>query len=388
MRIRVISQLAAVICMAVLGTVIAHSQSTPDLPVDDGSGTDIGTGVTPGVSSGSILTLSSYTRVSPTEKAGLGTGAAIFNGTLYLAWKGMGNDYFNISHSTDATGKTISSPITLTNGEFGIMNSAPSLAVYNGVLYAAFTDGYGKVQLTSSTDGSTFSTPSQVLFYGPGTGSSNSGAYAGWVDSAPTLVVFDGNLYVFFQVADNDDGHYVISANVSNGGGSYNPGPCSYTPSSTQTQAIDHSSVGAAVLQNTLVVGMQVANPNGANSLMVCNAYSASYPGFFTNITSISPGSGISAASYVDVNSNASLYFAFKDNTSSNYLSIAGTTDGVSFSPFSYSNTDSRFTKGVLQINGQSPWEIAPTIVNYNNGYLVFYTANDNTHYIYSAYSE
>lgn len=319
-----------------------------------------------------IPTFTNYVRLSPDTKAGLGNTATVFNGTIYLAMKGMGNNNFYLSTSTNGSSVTTSSR---SDGEFGLMNFAPSLTVYNNMLYAAFVDGYGDVYLTTSTGGTaaSFSTPTRI--YGPGSyGNSLS------PDGPPTLVLYNGYLYVFFELVDQTNGNQIQSL-YFDGTSWHAAGSCAYRPSSVATGATDHSAVGAAVLNNKLIVGTQVGSSSTSNVLMVCNATSVNDPGNFITYSSINPEGGISATVY-----GSALYFAFKSNLSANYLQITGTQDGTTFNMPGVI-FDGYQTQYVERINGQTGYEIAPALVVFNSRLWVYMTANDSTHYLYEIQS-
>ncbi len=315
-----------------------------------------------------IPNFNNYVRLSPDTKAGLGASATLFNGAVYLAMKGMGNNNFYLSTTTNGSGVTTTSR---SDGEFALLNFAPSITVYNNSLYMAFTDGYGHVYLTNSGGGaaSSFSTPQ--LIYEPG-------QYGNYLmpNSPPTLVVFNGYLYVFFELVDQANGNQIQSL-YYDGSSWHASGSCAYVPRSVASGATDHSAVGAAVFNSKLVVGAQIGSSSTSNVLSVCTATGVSDPGNFITYSSINPEGGIAAGLY-----NGGLYFAFKSNSTANYLVLTGTKDGTTFT------TPGVFFDGIetthkIQINGTAGYEIAPALLTFNSDLWVYYTANDNTHYLY-----
>jgi hypothetical protein len=313
-----------------------------------------------------LAQFSNYTRLSPDTKAGLGASVAVLSGTAYLAMKGDGNNNFYISTTTDGVDVTSTSR---SDGEFGLLNYAPSIAVYNGELYVVFVDGYSDVYLTTSRGGgaSSFSTPTRI--YEPG--SFGNSLYP---DGPPTLVAFGGNLYAFFELVNETSGDQIQSI-YFNGTEWQGSGTCAYTPSSLATGATDHAAVGAAVFNSTLYVGTQIGSSSTANTLTVCSSASPSSSGTFTNYSSINPEGGISATVFL-----GDLYFGFKSNSSQNYLELAQSSDGTNFTWTIFDGVETSYK---IQINGTSGYEIAPALTVFNSDLYVFYTANDNTHYLY-----
>ena len=303
-----------------------------------------------------VLSFTSYTRLSPNTKTGLGASTAYLNGTIYLAMKGDGNDYLWLSKSTNGT--------NVTSTEYGtVINYAPSIAVFNNKLYVAYTTQSGSIYEISTTDGSIFTAP--VLVYSPSSLAATSG---------PTLVVYNGSLYAYWE----EDYTNVVPQNQIEGAvmsvdGTFwsATGLCFYSGSTSTNSPTSHSAVGAAVFNSQLFLGIQLGNSTTANTLLVCRS------GGFTSYSLIHPEGGISAAVY-----NGSLYFAYKGNTSANYLELTGTSDGSTFT-----TPGTQVTSPPIRINGTSGYEIAPSLLNYNSKLWVFYTANDNTHYLYQTHS-
>lgn len=105
-------------------------------------------------------------------------------------------------------------PITLSSGPLGsyfgqyislplqqnLSSKSPAFAAYNGRVYLASTAPSGAIQVSSTTDGGTFTNPVTV-----GTGSS----------AAPAIAAFDGDLYVAWTGSGDD--HNVYLARSSDG---------------------------------------------------------------------------------------------------------------------------------------------------------------------------
>jgi hypothetical protein len=314
--------------------------------------------------------MTSPTRISPNTKAGQGVSAALFNNTIYLAMKGMGNDNLWISKSTDGVHVTTAQYTNIT------LKYAPAMIVFNNLLYIAYVDGRtassGAVQLLSTVDGSTLSSVGSI-FVPSGIGSDVAAS------SSPTLVEYNGTLHAYWETDfTGTDTNYPYSTYKSNyirvaTMNSYDPatwnvdtGECSTSPSNRAMAPTSRSAVGAAVFNDKLYVAYQRGTSTSANTLVICNGGSS-----YTEYSSINPEGGITAIVH-----NNSLYFAFKGNTDSNYFELTGTTDGINFT-----SPGTQYT--AIRINGASGDQIAPALLNFNNELYTFNTANDNTHYLY-----
>jgi hypothetical protein len=348
MRFRSVISLSAILASAALFSFSSNAQVAPAL--DFTSPVEIGT--------------------SPQISTGMGTAATVFNGTIYLAFQSHAGGYLWISTSTD--GRNFTDPGTAYKSI--LMSYAPSIAVFNNKLYIAYTTPSGGINVISSSDGVNFSAP--VSAYTP----SGIGVEVA-ATSPPTLVVFDGDLNVFWEInypstntGEANDDNFTMSAETYNGtdwiqGNGYgcninaNQDPSILRPRSG-------SAVGAAVLNDTLYIATQLGDPqvDGSNELLVCSTANGS-----TYYPAIYPGSGISAAVF-----NGSLYLAFKYNHSNNMLELTGTDDGENF-------TTPVTSYGSIRINGNN--EIAPSIIAFNGALYAYYTANNSDHYMYMVHS-
>jgi hypothetical protein len=297
---------------------------------------------------------------SPQMSTGMGMSSAVFNNEIYVAFQSNGGNYLWISKSSDGVNYT--DPGTAYKNI--LMKYAPSIATFNDKLYIAYTTPSGGINVISSSDGINFSTP--VSPYVPsGIGTEVAAT------SPPTLVVFNGDLYVFWEInyvntnsgeAVNDN--FTMSAETYNGtdwiqGNGYG---CNINANQDPSilRPMRGSAVGAAVFNDSLYIATQLGNPeiNGSNELLVCSTSSG-----LTYYPAINPGSGISATVF-----DGSLYLAFKHNQGDNNLEITGTSDGQNFTTpvTSYSAT---------RIYGLN--EIAPSIVSFNGEMYVFTTSNN-----------
>ncbi|MBD2651905.1 FG-GAP repeat protein, partial [Synechocystis sp. FACHB-383] len=133
----------------------------------------------------------------PDQSTDLMPSLVSYQGTLYMAVKGSGNDpNIYITTSTDG-GKTWSDAIVaIANAT----NFSPSLAVYNDVLYLAYTGLDPQLNVLYSTDEGQSWSPQYAI----GQASNN----------APTLVVYQDKLFTFFTANNQTDSIlYIYSDN-------------------------------------------------------------------------------------------------------------------------------------------------------------------------------
>lgn len=249
------------------------------------------------------------------------------------------------------------------------------MAVYNGMLYLATTTTDGSINVWNSFDG--------VNFVAEGDPWIPSGVGANVAaTSAPSLVVFNGNLYAFWEsdftsngINSNQIREAVMLPNgfwQADGGGAAG---CEVSGNGYYNgiRPVSGSALGVTVFNNDLYVASQwaIGQGNGNdNQLGVCSLQHG-----LTLFPSLNPAGGVTAATYEN-----SLYIGYKSNDSNNYLEITGTQDGVNF-------TTPATQYPSVRINGDSTFQIAPSLLNYDGHLYVFETANDNTHYIYQEYS-
>ncbi|WP_330203710.1 Calx-beta domain-containing protein [Cyanobacterium sp. DS4] len=133
----------------------------------------------------------------PNQATNLMPSLVSHQGTLYMAVKGEGSST-DIYITTSTDGGITWSPATVAIA--GATNFSPSLAVYNDVLYLAYTGLDPQLNILASTDGGQTWSPQSVI----GQTSNNS----------PTLVVYQDQLFTFFT-ADNqtDSILYIYSDN-------------------------------------------------------------------------------------------------------------------------------------------------------------------------------
>jgi hypothetical protein len=117
-----------------------------------------------------------------------GVGAVSFNGYLYVAYlgtttiDGAGDAYIYTAYNSGGTTFSNKHQVTVTDGQTVAAANNPALAVFNGLLYLVYTDGYGNTQFLHSADGVNWG--SDIGFVTSGSGGS------------PSLAVFGPYLYV------------------------------------------------------------------------------------------------------------------------------------------------------------------------------------------------
>ncbi len=237
---------------------------------------------------------------TPTLSAGVAMGTApsfaVFNGKLYAAFRS--NDSRNILFVTSSTdGVNFPAATGYTNI---MMGSAPSLAVFNNKLYVAFqaNDPSHELFVTSSTDGVNFPAAQ-------GYGNIQIGG-------APSLAAYNGKLYMAFQA--NDAGNAIWIGQSSDG--------ASFTTaidSADQTNA----SPSLAVFNNALYLGFR--SNDSRNVLYVASSTSGSF-GAATPYTDVAMGTSPTLAA-----ANGALYISFQANDSSHSLFVTASTTGTGF---------------------------------------------------------
>jgi len=126
-----------------------------------------------------------------------GVSLSVFNGKLYMAWKGMNADeglWFSSFNGTAWAAQQNVAGVATSTG--------PSLAVFNGKLYMAWKGMVSDQRIWySSFDGIQWA-PQQIL---PGT----------WSSVGPQLAVFQGALYAIWKGMDSDQGLWYSHFNGS-----------------------------------------------------------------------------------------------------------------------------------------------------------------------------
>ena len=234
--------------------------------------------------------------LSPNVAMGSAPSFAVFNGRLYAAFRS--NDSRNILFITSST-DGVDFPAATGYSNFQ-MGSAPSLAVFNNKLYVAFqaNDAGHELYITSSSDGVNFSAA---------TGYSNI-----TIGSAPSLTAYNGKLYLAFQA--NDPGH-ALWIGQSTDGASFTTA----VDSNDQT----NTSPSLAVFNNTLYLGFR--SNDSRNVLYVASSTNGSF-GAAVAYPSIAMGSSPTLAA-----SNGAIYISFQANDSSSSLLVTASTSGTNF---------------------------------------------------------
>ena len=286
----------------------------------------------------------------------LGTSPSltVFNGAIYLAFKG---DYSDnslwLTYSTPAGAFT--NPGRNFKNLVMLPHTAPAITTWNGKLWLAFTGSDSYVYLASSTDGITFSTSVQAVLC--------RGCQAQVSNSQPSLAVYYNQLWIAWtnsngvQYATTPDGSSWI---YNQGCGASGPTPLAGTTVALAAYKTDlYFAYGADKASNyELAVchtnGLAVGNPAGY-------AITNTYP-------SLQVGGGISM--YADP---TYMYLAYKDISTSDYIHVTGTTDGSSFTSTVYSG---------IRENGDSSTAGGTTVFN-NSTYYFAYVENSSSHHLW-----
>ena len=267
---------------------------------------------------------------SPTDSMGSTPSLARFNGKLYAAFRS--NDTRNVLYVASSTDGINFAPAQA-YPQFQ-MGSAPSLAVFNNRLYVGFqaNDSDHALYVTSSGDGVNFTQAS--------------GKFNVQIGSAPSLAAFDGRLFVAFKA--NDAGNAVWVANSTDG----NRFASTYYGNLMQTGV----SPALAAFNGRLYLA-QRANDN-SNILYVTSSSDGFGFATPTGYSGIAMGSAPALAA-----ANGALYVAFKSNDSRNILWVTASNSGGNFPS----------TPGVDQVrlSGQ------PAIAGFGSGVSIAFRAND-----------
>ncbi len=287
----------------------------------------------------------------------LGTSPSltVFNGAIYLAFKGNYSDnslwltYSTASGVFSNPGKNFKNLVMLAG-------TAPAITTWNGKLWLAFTGSDSYVYLASSSDGITFSTSIQAV--------PCLGCQAQVSNSQPSLAVYNNQLWIAWT---NSNGvqftTWTGSSWVYNQGcGSNSPLPLNATTVGLASYGSNlYFAYGANKASNyELVVchtnGLAVGNPAGY-------AITNTYP-------SLQVGGGISISTEP---SFSYMYLAYKDISTSDYIQVTGTSDGSNFTSTTYSG---------IRENGDSSTAAGTTIFN-NSTYYFAYVENSSSHHLW-----
>ena len=117
---------------------------------------------------------------------------AVFNGKLFMAWTGTDSNHsINVAESYD--GLHFGSPVVFLNNS-SVWYAAPAIAAFNGKLYLTWTGYWAHINIASSTDGLHFS--HQSLVTDPNTGAVQT------ANGSTALAAVNGKLYVAWSGTD------------------------------------------------------------------------------------------------------------------------------------------------------------------------------------------
>jgi len=262
----------------------------------------------------------------------------VWNGLVYMAYTGSNGDII-IQNSSDGVHWNNATDLGSNFRPGPALRQSPNLTVFKNTLYLGFTNSDNVIAITPGT---TTNSP------GLGVSFSDSNLYT--IDqssgSAPELIEFAEGLYCFYQ-ADNSSGAvlYVYSKNPTSSG------------NWTTDYAINENSnenITASVLNDTLYVAFHATN---SNDLLIANSTGGSD---WSANTVVNSGTYMSAS--MTTGSDGNLYIAFESDPGSN-LEVATSSNGTSWT------------------SAQVGSVTAPTgaaAVAFNNGVLVATTASSS----------
>jgi hypothetical protein len=143
----------------------------------------------------SISGLSSKITLSDTSQNG--PALAFHNNALFLAWRGSGNDNLSVSVSDDRGGSFHGKQISIETSD-----DAPALASHNGQLFMAYRGSGSEninVAVISRTASGGVAPISQKVIVGDTT------------DASPAITSHNGNLYLAFKGAGNENLNVMVS---------------------------------------------------------------------------------------------------------------------------------------------------------------------------------
>jgi len=306
---------------------------------------------------GSPLTGLSQPGNGYSNQAGTGPSATVFNGKIYFAFiANDSSDTLWITTSTD--GSTFTYPGANYLGIVMQAHTAPSITTWNNELWIAYTGTSGQIYLISSPDGTTFTSPTAVLYE---TGSPFI------ANSQPTIAVFNGSLWITAVVNGSGTTTYLESVNTSNGTSFLTNDDCGISaPDGAEPQT--GAGVGLTVYGGSQLAYAFQAQGDWNHELVVCTT-TGTASGTYYEPAGFEVGSGVSALTY-----QGDLVLAYKELHNGNDLIISAS-NGTDFNDF-LTNTYSG-----IQTNGNQ--EISPGAFLFGDYYYLAYTQNNSGHHLY-----
>jgi len=264
----------------------------------------------------------------------------VWNGLVYMAYTGSNGDII-IQNSSDGVHWNNATDLGSNFRPGTALRESPNLAVFKNTLYLGFTNSANVIAITPGT-------PTNSPGLGVNFSSSNLYTIPGQESgSAPELIEFSNSLYCFYQ-ADNSSGAvlYVTSSN---------PTSSSSWSSDNKINQNSNENITASVLSGTLYVAFHATN---SNDLLITSSTNGSDWSANTVVNSATYGSAS-----MTTGSDGNLYIAYESNSSGNDLEVATSSNGTSWT------------------SAQVGSVTAPTgaaAVAFNNGVLVATTASSS----------
>jgi hypothetical protein len=276
-----------------------------------------------------------------------GVGTAIWNNNLYVAYTdNSGNGDLWLIHTSDGT--TFSAPTQVTSSPTAVYSANnPSLAVYSGALYVAYVDSSGGPDYVSTTDGTSFSAVNKLC--------------GGTAGASPSMAVFNSKLFMGYLNATN---HTLSVCTIETG----------YITSYSQYPSIslgDSPSLG--VFGSTLYIAYR----DNSSSHYIYLAYSSTGTSF---TVSTGPNSSHTSTAPSIVVHNGYLYILFRQNSSGDRLYYTYSSNGSSFS--------SPIEVGITM--GGPPSGVTATFnccSSLNGDLFAVFRQNDTGHYLFTTHA-
>jgi hypothetical protein len=293
------------------------------------------------------------------QQFGTSPSMAVFNNEIYIAYQANDGSH-NTMITTSSDGVNFSTPVRYSYLQTHSA-TGPVITNWNGLLWLAYTGVDGYVYLASSSNG--------IDFFG-----STGGAPTPVIDPAgeqqpansqPTLAVYNGLLWITAEWNGPGSQTYMETNTTQNGSTFTGANYCYLGPDGEMPQT--GAAIGMAVYNNLLYFAFQ-SQGNWGHNLVVCSSNGATNGPVTNNVYSnLQVGSGLSATAY-----NGSLYLAYKDRSGNNDLTIAESTDGVTFESNVYTG---------IQINGNQ--QLNPSTTVFNSLFYLTHVSNDSGHRMY-----
>ena len=223
---------------------------------------------------------------------------AAFNNQLFMAFRGLNvdNDFYITS---SPTGSNFPTATRYTNIQMG---GAPALAVFNNQLCAAFqaNDGGHALHVTCSSDGYTWPTAPEIFNV--------------FMGSDPAMTVFNGMLYVAFRANDASNTVWIASS----------PDGITFTSQPLAGQTMASTSSPALVVSNNVLYCIYGANDSDNEMLVTTSLDGSTWSGPAAYLNDKMGAAGPGAAEFLN-----GVTVGFQSNDSRNVLFVTNKVTGA-----------------------------------------------------------